>query len=374
MLIYFLPMMAFVTLAGLTNLRPRLSSRLAYLASLLLLAVFAGIRSQTGQDWEAYENFFDNINIAANPFGEYFSSGTQPFEIGFYLLNFVGKLVWDDYHVVFITSSLFISFAIYAITPKNRLNYYYILAIYLSYSYLILNFAQVRQAIALSFTLIAFSVYSKSKNIVLALSISFFGALFQYSALMYATILPFAFHLDLKNKKVLIGIIISLILLCFALPYFNVFDLLSKIAFTNASLAKVEIYSDTQLDSNQGQALIYSLYLLVLAIYLHSRLNLTPKPVRPFINYALISIAFSIVFTIAFPGFYVLYSRIYVAASIFHALAIALVVATVGPSGKLMANLIFYISLLMAVTLYTKTILVNHEAYIPYLSIISNAL
>jgi hypothetical protein len=191
---------------------------------------------------------------------------------------------------------------------------------------------------------------------------------------MYTLLLPIAFHVNFRSRKLFYGSIAALVLLFIGLPHLNIFDILAKLALTNSSLAKVEIYSAGQQQLEQGQASVYSLYLSILLMYIYSKLPMISNPAKPIINYAVASLVLSIVFASAFANFYVIYSRIYVASSIFHALAFSLVELSERSSRSLMTHVIFYLTLAMASILYIRTILINHEAYIPYKSYLFNGL
>jgi hypothetical protein len=370
MLIYLLPMLAFVALAISHHLKLGPSSHRVYLISLLLLAAVAGIRFQVGQDWDAYEAFFNEINTQNNPFTEFFSGEHQQFEIGFHILNFLAKTAWNNYQLVFIISAFTLSICIYTVTPRLKLNHFYILTIYLSYSYLILNFAQVRQAIAISFTLLGIYVYSKTKNSTLSLATSLLGAIFQYSSLMYTLIFALAIHINLRSRKSIAAILIAAFVLFLLQANIEAFELLGKLALTAPTHAKVEIYKESQLELGQGQA-IYSIYLAALTAYLYSRLALFGIAERPFINFAILSSTLAVFFTVIFPGSYVMYSRVYVIACFFHALCFSMIKAKEGNHRAPMTEAVFYFSLVMAIALYIRILLINQDAYFPYKSFLT---
>jgi hypothetical protein len=81
-------------------------SNTSYALALLLLALFAGLRFEIGQDWDAYETFFDRLDLGENVI-ELYGGSYQQFEIGYYALNYAVKAMGGTYHLVFLVIALF---------------------------------------------------------------------------------------------------------------------------------------------------------------------------------------------------------------------------------------------------------------------------
>jgi hypothetical protein len=150
MAIYLFPFLASALLALLYEAKLVQLDRWFFGLALLALSLFGGLRYEVGQDWQAYEAFFENLDLNVSILDGY-SKRYPQFEIGYYTLNYVVKALGGSYHVVFLLVALFLAYSIYLFTKHFLINRFYILTIYISYTFIILNFAQVRQAAAVAF-------------------------------------------------------------------------------------------------------------------------------------------------------------------------------------------------------------------------------
>ena len=263
---YLLPFLASAILAVLHHARLVRLNRTSYALALLFLALFAGLRFEVGQDWPAYKAFFQDLNLSTDIFALY--SEPQQFEIGYYLLNYAVKGVGGTYHLVFVVAALFLAFSLYRFTKHFAVNRFYILTVYISYAFLLLNFAQVRQAISVGIFLLACDYYLKHQKRYTAVLIAAMAVPFQYSSLMYVTLFIGVIFWPKKNQTtwaiaMLIG---GGICLYIASRFTDFYSLLAMISSTSAE-EKLAVYKETQEDQGSGQ-IIYACYLLLLAWYL----------------------------------------------------------------------------------------------------------
>ena len=184
MLIYLLPFLLATFFSGLYKLNIFKNNTIFYAIALFSLGIFAGFRFEVGPtDWVAYKQFFDALKLD-NDVLDLYQSKNQQFEIGYYFINYLIKYLGWDYGIVFLASSLFLSFAFYKFTNNSSINKFYVLTIYIGYSYILLNFAQVRQSIAIGFFLLGSYCYLHFRNKFLTLIIASLGLLFQYSSIV----------------------------------------------------------------------------------------------------------------------------------------------------------------------------------------------
>lgn len=367
MLTYIAPMIAFIAMALIHKIAPKkMRFKSAFATSLIGLTLVAGTRFQVGQDWEAYEAYFIALDKNSNHISEYFTEGYQQFEIGFLIFNLLLKQIWNNYAGVFLATSALLSTSLYLIISQKKINHFYTLSIYLSYSYLILNFAQVRQALALACMLIGVAIYLKTKSRLLPITVSAFGAVFQYSALMYTGLLAIALFAEFNRRTLITTFGIIGAMTYFLQEYFDVFSVLNLLSLTESTQTKIEIYKDNQNTQSSAQQL-YIAYLFFLSLYFSTQLKYFKDTDETIIKLGILTTSLTVTFALLIPGSYVMYSRAYVAACIFHGIAFGVIEAK---RNTPLTKAIFYASLTMALVLYARLLLLNESEYSPYNSVI----
>jgi transmembrane protein EpsG len=366
MILYFLPFILTFFFAELYDFQRFSFHKSVFLGIILVIGLFGGLRYETGQDWEAYTGYFENIDISYGMIESYFSNLLNlNFEIGYFFLNYIVKYVGLDFWVLFLFSSLFCSYSLYTFTNKLAGNKFYILIIYISYSFLLLQFAQVRQAIALSFFLLGCSNYLKTGNKKKALIIGVIGLIFQFSGLIYILLLLIVFYYP-KGKKSAIILFLFLPLLFLIINYFGAFSVLKL--FAPVSLEnKLDIYEEEQVSQGIGQ-LFYGVYIMFCVIYIYYNMRklyfLTTQEL--FVcKYALFSLSLTVVSIFLFAGNYVMYSRLYLIASIFQGFAISIIL---NYNRTIYHKLFFNLSILIAFVYYYRIISIQSDQYLPYRS------
>ena len=141
MILYLMPYVACALFALAYQLKIIRPGRAAYGMALFLLGLVAGIRFEAGQDWDAYEDYFDDIVTPG------FDLGNSKYEPAYYMLNYFVKTLGGTYPIVQLIASMFCAFAVYRLTSRMTLNRFYVLAIYMGYSYLVLHFAQFEHVV-----------------------------------------------------------------------------------------------------------------------------------------------------------------------------------------------------------------------------------
>jgi hypothetical protein len=366
MAVYLSFFMTFGILAVLDRFGLRIVRSL-YAVAFIAVTLFAGLRFETGQDWQAYEGFFNGMDLSINPFDLYYSPGSIPpqFEIGYYLLNYGIKFIGGTYSSIFLLAATFCGFAIYRLTDSFKINKFYVLAVYFSYSFMILNFAQVRQALAISFFILGCDSYVRHRKILPAFAWMAIGPLFQFTSLMYILGLPVAIWWPKRRTVIWAFLAIGVLILILG-QLVDFYSLLALVASNASAEDKIAIYKDTQTDQSSGLR-IQAAYLLLLVWYMIRNMAMLPPRQKFIVRYGVVSLLFSILMVLAFPGSYVMYSRAYVVGGIFQGLALAIVFAK---NKNWKHTLLFAATLLVAFATYARLISLYDDEYTPYQSVI----
>jgi phosphotransferase system glucose/maltose/N-acetylglucosamine-specific IIC component len=368
-LLYLAPAYIIMVLALLHDARLFRANRLLYGPALLALGLFGGLAWHTGMDWPAYQEYSDYLDTAQNPLTFYFSNPLNVrFELGYYLLNWGVKRVGLDYQTIQLLSSVFLSYAVYRLTRYSRHfpgNKFYILSLYLSFNYLVLHFAQVRQAFAMGFFLLACASYLDNGRKGKALAIALLALLFQYSAIVYIFLAALvmwwperrAYRIFLVTLLAIGGIVPLIID-----PY-TLFGLFA----TTLAQKKINWYRDNPTGGGIGQ-IVYCLYLALFAAYLARYRRIFQEPRHAFvIRFAILSLLASVLATFVFRENYVMYARVYAVGCLFQGFAASLIFAT---RRGWVHRAVFVGSTFVAVTFYTHVFSLYETALVPYHSIL----
>lgn len=340
-----------------------------YGAAFFAIAVFAGLGFEMGMDWDAYDRFFSSLNLADNPFVLYFDQNavSPKFEIGFYLLNYVIKYVGGTYSLVLLLASVFCAYSVYTFTKNFAVNKFYILTIYFTHAFIILHFAQVRQSIAIGFFLLGCTHYLKRRKKLSALTIAMIGPLFQISSLIYVFLLTLVFWWPekIKSLKGIVVITTILFMVTFVTYFSDAFTAI--IYFANATtVSKIEVYRETQIEQSTS-LLFYLAYLSLVVYYIFINIKDLSLDYLFIFKFAIASLLLSVLMSMIFPGVYAMYSRIYVVASIFQALALSLIFSK---KKGLIHDTVFVMTILVSIISYYRILDTYKELFIPYQSII----
>jgi hypothetical protein len=362
---YFAPILLSVFLALLHRWRLVRADQTLIGVLALIAALISGLRFEIGQDWPAYAQFFDDVDVGVGPIDSFTGhSGYPAFEFGYHELNYLIKILGGNYHLVLLVASLFISFSIYKLIMRIRANGFYVLAMYFSYGYLVLQFAQVRQSLAIGFILLACAHYATSRNRLQTLFIAMLGVLFQFSALMYVGTLALALYWR-ENWSVKMGFGF-LVLFCAPLLFFreqiNFYTVLAEIAFSESAQGKIAIYE--QMQEPQGSGVVFvAMYLLAMTLYLVKYAEVVDPSLRYLVRFAIAATLLTVLFVAIFPDSYVMFSRAYVVASILQGAAVAMVVENRRGAPHL---LMLLGSLAFAIVYCLRLLILMSHEYFPY--------
>ena len=367
MFIYSIPIFISLFFIFIQEIKSKRSFKIEYFLLFLLLGVIGGIRFQTGDDWKGYQDFFEYIDVSQNFLEAYEHSLLYfRFEIGYFALNYFFKMIGFNLYVIFIISSLFCALSVYKFTSTINCNRFHIAIVYISFSFILLHFNEVRQSIAIGFFLLGFDYYLRKKQIILSVLISSIGLFFQVSEILYMFVafIVIVFHSNSKFN------IISIIFMASMLVFFKFFNFLNFLAgISIESIAtKANLYANDELEAGDGQK-YFIIYLIISYAFLvkYSK-NLIEYKLKIISNYSSLSVLLTIVIILSFPNNYVMFNRVYVLSSIF--LAIGCSIAIQNNKNKI-TQLMLLLNIVISITFYIRILLLNSKAYFPYQTIIN---
>lgn len=234
MIVYLILLLVIMVLAFLSNKVKGNGKNIIIFLIFLSLSIISGIRYNVGADYLSYQTFFNYI-------GEFSNSD---YEIGYYLLNYILKFLFNNSVSVFLVTSMIINYFICKMIKDND-NHILSYFIYICGTLFFFGLNGIRQTIAMS--LFYYSLkFIKTKDFKKYLICNLIGILFHISSIIF---IPLYFVLDkpIKNKKKIIILIIAFLL----------------------SNSIVKILSNVLLNSR------YSFYILKSEYYIKSTLNIS---------------------------------------------------------------------------------------------------
>ncbi len=203
---YLTLLLIIVTLSFFDYSRNKPIKKILSLFVILLLVIFTGTRTETGNDWGNYLYFFEHLDIGEN---FYSLSLISKFEPGYTFLNLVVKYIGGSLNEVFLFAS-FITIGIISISIRKYTQFWFIpILLYLRYSYLQTNMMFVRQGIAVAIFVYALQFIQKREKWKY-FSLILIASLFHISALMLLP-LYYLYGFKFNTRKYIILLIVSII-------------------------------------------------------------------------------------------------------------------------------------------------------------------
>lgn len=268
---------------------------------LIILIIFAGTRYETGNDWIEYTKVFDRVpeisDLIRNPL--YFSMFRM--EPGYILLNSLVKSLGGQIDEVFLISAIFTIVVLFISLKHYSVFCFVAVLLYMRYGYLQTNTMFVRQGIAIS--LFMYSIkYIECKSFLKYSGFNLIGSLFHTSTVIVFP-LYFLFKRKYKNRTILLGVIIAIVLSSInIIPYLLFF----APDFIKASLigySESEIWGD--MTGRFNIALIEKILLVVICLRYREKFNSIP-----YFNLFFNIFVFSIICYYAFFQMYVFQQRL----------------------------------------------------------------
>lgn len=219
--------------------------------SFALLAIISIFRYETGNDWENYERFYENL--------EHY--GFLKLELGYTLINFLFKWIGLEYYHVLAVTSVLTNLFYFKHIKRSGIFFISLLA-FIRFTYFQTEFMFARQglAIALLFTAI---YYWHNREIKRALIYYVLGLLFHLSILIIIPFIPFL----KKGRKVSEYIFLLLLAIILSLVDFTKIASFIPIDFIRMKAVGYVESDIWNKPSSFGFSIIERVILLILLIY-----------------------------------------------------------------------------------------------------------
>lgn len=218
----------------------------------ILLTLFLALKSENvGVDADSYKKIF--YDIAKFPFSKVYLY--DRYEIGYKYLCKIFSLIWNNYQFFLFGISFLEMAGFYCFIKKYSKNYVFSLLLFITFETYTLTFGILRQAIALSISLLAFNFLDKRKPIKFILLV-LLASLFHKTAAIFLLAYPFLF---IKvNKKVIV-----------IFTFIVIFTLLFGNDIVNFIMNYIYRPSTSTFNSGYGYKMIVLLYSICIFIYIH---------------------------------------------------------------------------------------------------------
>ena len=163
----------------------------------ILLFLFAGLRYEIGYDYYSYRDIYNAVHLG--------NLTKLDLEIGYTVFNLIIKTLGLGFQVVLILIAAFSLFFKYEAIKKYSVYPFISLIIYFSSNFIIQDFGQIRQGLAVAMTLYSISAI-KDRKLVKFLAMMTIAVSFHYSAILF---LPFYWIGNIKLSYKKMGIILA---------------------------------------------------------------------------------------------------------------------------------------------------------------------
>lgn len=213
MAIYLIIVLALVPLSFINNGRGAQTVRWTTWTPLLVIAFLGGLRYQTGYDWMAYQELFDQTPKLGlrGLFGDGYD-GLLAVEPGFYAVNYVFKHLDLPLECLFLAFALFNAYCLKRLLETVPCNAPLAILFHVGFGLVLFYFSAVRQAAALALILLASREIILQRPLRNVLFLSVGASLFQASAFMYLPALLYAHFKPKVNIRLNVAIVLSLVI------------------------------------------------------------------------------------------------------------------------------------------------------------------
>lgn len=254
--------------------------KIIILSFCLLFILLGGLRWNTGTDWNAYYNFFNESNTYLSA-----TESLDNFEWGYSVLNFVVNYLTESYTaflLIFTTLMVFSKYII--ITNKNFLRYS-LFSLFLYYCYYIGDIVSVRQLLASSIVFLSL-LFIINKKPYKFLFMVILATLIHRTAII-CLIIYNIYYLNISKLKLYFiffsSMILGLFLFNFKIEQLNI-PYLSEMLWFSSYQQKLDAYSELgqvvygNLDTNQSIVLGYIRKILfIIPLIFLSKNNVTTR-------------------------------------------------------------------------------------------------
>ena len=181
--------------------------KISYMLAAVPLIVLTGFKYiKVGTDTGSYVFYFNKIHT----FADVLSLASSHGEFGFWFLNYIGRLITDDYYIVFLLSSLIITPCYFYALKRFNLQTASLICLLLIGPYFF-QLNGTRQAIAIAIFSISVLFILEQKPLAFFISI-FIGFCF-HKSMVICLPLYFIFKGEIKPRKVAVILVVFVLLL-----------------------------------------------------------------------------------------------------------------------------------------------------------------
>lgn len=191
-----------------------------YVILFLFFWLTSGLRFETGIDYFAYQDIYDQTYTLKQAF-EYGKISEIPAELGYLLLSSLFKTIGTEINVMFLFIALITSLLLFN-SFKTYVNRYKFVAllIYFSFVYFTLDMSGVRQAIAVNIILYSFR-YIQRKNIYKYIVCVILASFFHASALI-GVIFYWLFNKKISSFFIVLATLFGFLIIGLEIPIINI--------------------------------------------------------------------------------------------------------------------------------------------------------
>ncbi|NML35831.1 EpsG family protein [Chitinophaga sp. G-6-1-13] len=336
--------------------------RLIFFLVIAFFVFLAGLRWETGTDWNNYYSFFKNMNAQV-------LEEDKVFEPGFKYVNFWVRSYTDDYTVFLMICAVFIiSLKSYYFYRNTSLIF---LAAFLYYAYFFFDIFFVRQSLAISFVLISSPFIVKRKFIPFAILI-YLASLFHGSALVFL-LAYFVYNLNMPGYVIFLiiaGSIFFSVLSIDALVLKAVVQYMGGNAYIASKLeGYLEVGQSESFNSALGKTTVLLLGVLkrgvLVPIFIWFRDKIDKADYKEYNGYLNLFVMGTALYFIT--SNYMALQRISTYFTLFEILLVLMVARHL--RGKVAASIVYTVIVLYAFTKFYYGFASYKDLYVPYYSI-----
>jgi len=267
-----MPMLPYITLiaflalmCGIGGSRGNPKPILSKWISLIVLALFSGLRYQTGYDWMPYTELFEGIpNVWNEGFLTLQLTNLPPMELGYVAFNFLVRVLGLSVDYIFLGCAFFNIFALNRLLGSFRCNVPIAIIFHVGFCFIFFYFSTIRQGCAVGFVLLACREMILTRRLYIIMLYFVVSLSFHVSAIIYLPILLMAYY------KININVFASsLIVICVGVTS-SYYDLTGSLfnfivqQFGSAFFDKFYVYTQTEHESSLATFGLLGLNLLSL--------------------------------------------------------------------------------------------------------------
>lgn len=360
-------MLFYLTLFGITSIGSffelcNINKKKKLFIAIFLMIIYIAISGLrwNNTDWVVYYPFFMN-NYTLDDFWD----ETETIDKGFGLINFIVKSFTDEYSILlFILAIVIIGLKVNFIL---KFAMFPLLSILFWFGTYMGDIFFVRQALAVSITLIAFR-YIVKKQFLYFIFWTLIASTIQISVLPFI-LAYFVFHLKIKIRYLILGIIISVIIgrvldTSFILNMTGIFNIMPDADRLNE---KLDLYINVGTDDGEFLLLGYirRLFFLPLELWAITKLEKIDNKYRGCINLIIVGYMLYFLFGNVSPTIAVRISTAFYFYEVITIPAIFLLVKKIN-----IKLVLFFILIIYSLIKYIYAINLYPDAYIPYVNIL----